>query len=213
MKTIITILLMVLLTCASSTFADDRFELSGTYSYLHFDPSISGLSARSFNPGGGGGIALNFLKILGLKAEVMDYTSASYTKTFSSSVTFPDGGFVPAGTYSATGNFYTALAGPTLRLPVPKVKPFGELLFGASGTNGYKNLGNAIIRSGGTIDRIPNQHPFTMAAGLGLDISISKRFSIRPAEVDYVLTLYSNPLTKTSQQNNFRYCGGMVFKF
>lgn len=32
-------------------------------------------------------------------------------------------------------------------------------------------------------------------------------------EFDYILTLYSNPLTKTNQQNNFRYCGGIILKF
>jgi len=52
-----------------------------------------------------------------------------------------------------------------------------------------------------------------MAVGGGLDISLSSRISIRPVEFDYVLTRYTNPLTSTNNQNNFRYCGGIVFKF
>ena len=52
-----------------------------------------------------------------------------------------------------------------------------------------------------------------MAVGGGLDISVSHRVSIRPVEFDYVLSRYSNPLTSTNNQNNFRYVGGIVFKF
>ena len=203
-------ILLVGATCAS---AQDRFEISGTYSYLHFDPTVTGLSARTFNAGGGGGIAINFLKIFAIKGEVMGYASTSFTKTYTSPETLPNGGVIPAGTYTAEGNMFTALAGPVLRLPIPKVKPFGEALFGISRTNGYTNLQNAIIAGGGTISRTSTDHPFTMALGGGVDVAVSDRFSIRLAEVDYVLSLYSNPLTSTSQQNNFRYCGGLVLKF
>jgi len=33
------------------------------------------------------------------------------------------------------------------------------------------------------------------------------------AEVDYFLTRYTNPITSTNNQNNFRYLGGVVFRF
>jgi hypothetical protein len=52
-----------------------------------------------------------------------------------------------------------------------------------------------------------------MAFGGGLDISVSQRISIRPIEIDYLLTRYTNPLTSTNNQNNFRYLGGVVLKF
>ena len=52
-----------------------------------------------------------------------------------------------------------------------------------------------------------------MAMGGGLDVSVSERISIRLLEIDYVLTRYTNPLTSTNNQNNFRYLGGVVFKF
>lgn len=203
----------IVLICTSRAFAQDRFEVYGVYSYLHFDPTVTGLSSRNFNAGGGAGIALNFFKIFGLKAEAVGYASVPFTKTYTSTQTLPGGGTIPAGTYSAQGNMFTALAGPVVRLPIPKVKPFGEALFGVSRTNGYSNLHNAIVAGGGTIARAPTEIPFTMALGGGVDIAISDRISFRPAEVDYVLTLYSNPLTNSSQQHNFRYCGGIVLKF
>jgi hypothetical protein len=52
-----------------------------------------------------------------------------------------------------------------------------------------------------------------MALGGGLDVSAGKHLAIRLGEFDYVLSRYSNPLTSTSNQNNFRYCGGLVLKF
>jgi len=52
------------------------------------------------------------------------------------------------------------------------------------------------------------QHPFTMALGGGLDIKVSTNFSIRPIEIDYILTRYTNPLTSTNNQNSFRYSAG-----
>jgi hypothetical protein len=120
---------------------------------------------------------------------------------------------IPAGTYTSQSNMFTYLFGPVLRIPIPKVVPFGEILFGGSNTNGYVNLSKTIIAGGGTISKAPTQHPFTMDVGGGVDISVSHRVSIRPIEIDYLLTRYTNPLTSTNNQNSFRYCGGIVFKF
>ncbi len=206
------ILFGMVLLFGTTAFAQDRVEVFGEYSYLRFNPTLTGLNTRSFN-GGGGGVSLNFLKIFAVKGEFMGYGSTSWTRTFVSSVTIPGFGTIPAGSYTSQGNMFTYLFGPVIRIPIPKVTPFGELLFGGSNTNGYVNLVNSINAGGGRISRSPNQHPFTMALGGGLDISVSKRFSIRPVEVDYVLSRYSNPLTNTNNQNNFRYLGGIVIKF
>lgn len=206
------IVLGVLIVCATSAFGQDRFEISGVYSYLHFDPTLAGTGPLTFNAGGGGGIGLNFLAIFGLKAEFMGYSSTTFTRTFPVPVILP-GGVIPAGTYQAHGNMYTALAGPEIRIPIPKVKPFGEILFGISGSNGYTNLNKSVVAAGGPSLSIRSEHPFTMAVGGGVDISVTHRVSIRPVEADYLLTLFNNPLTNKSQQNNFRYCGGLVLKF
>jgi hypothetical protein len=127
-------------------------------------------------------------------------------------VVIPGSGIIPAGTYSAQGNMFTYMGGPLLRIPLPLLKPFGEVLFGASNTDGYSNLAKQINAAGGTLS-VASQHPFTLAAGGGLDLSVSHRLAIRLGEFDYVLTRYSNPLTNSGSQNNFRYCGGVVLKF
>jgi hypothetical protein len=191
--------------------AEDRFEIYGDYSYLHFSPSIAGMSSRSFN-GGGAGVTLYFLKIFGIKADFQGYGSTTFTRTYNGTVVLPGGGTIPAGSYTSQGNMFTYLAGPELRLPIPKVKPFVEVLVGGSYTNAYVNFSNVINHAGGSVN-LGNQHPFTMAAGGGLDVDVSKRLAIRLGEIDYVLSRYSNPLTSTNNQNNLRYCGGLILKF
>ena len=185
---------------AQESYQVDRAEVFLEYSYLRFSPTITDLSSRSFN-GGGGGAQLNFLKILGIKADFMGYGTTTFSRT------------VGGVTYHASANMYTYMFGPVIRIPIWRVKPFGEVLFGASHTNGYVNLNNAIVAGGGVISSTPTQNPFTMAVGGGVDVAISKHFAIRPGEFNYVLTRYSNPLTSTNNQHNFRYCGGLIFKF
>lgn len=188
-----------------------RADIFGEYSYLHFSPTIGGTESTSFN-GGGGGADLYFLKIFGIKADFMGYADTTVTKTYNTPVIVPGRGTIPAGTYTVQANMSTYLFGPVLRIPLPVVKPFGEVLFGSSSTDAYVNLTKAIDANGGTIST-PSQHPFTLAAGGGVDVSVSHHLAIRLGEFDYVLTRYTNPLTSTNNQNNFRYTGGVILKF
>jgi hypothetical protein len=108
---------------------------------------------------------------------------------------------------------FTYQFGPVVRIQLHDLTVFGETLFGGSHTNGYGNLERAIDSGGGTLPVSGIQHPFSMAAGGGLDISLSKHVAMRVAEFDYFLTRYTNPITSTNRQNNFRYLMGFVFRF
>jgi opacity protein-like surface antigen len=82
------------------------------------------------------------------------------------------------------------------------VTPFGQVLFGVAHT------GRALLAT-------PNsQNAFAMTVGGGLDYRLSSHFSIRPAELDYLLTRF-NEFTNTSaqSQNNLRVSTGIVFRF
>jgi hypothetical protein len=61
------------------------------------------------------------------------------------------------------------------------------------------------------ITKAPTAEAFAMSFGGGIDIPINHVVSFRPAEVSYLLTRFSNPLTKTNNQNNFRYSVGISF--
>jgi len=209
-----TIMFAALLLSSTVAFAQEetqRVELFGEYSYLRFNPTLPHLNNRSFN-GGGGGATFNFTRYLGIKAELMGYGSTSFTTTVDAPIATPKG-TIPAGTFNSQGNMFTYLFGPVVKVPLSRITPFGELLFGGSNSNGYGNLSKAIIAGGGTISASGTQHPFTMAFGGGLDVHINHNFSIRPIELDWVLTRYTNPLTNTNNQNSFRYTAGVVYRF
>lgn len=213
-------LLGVVMLFATSAYAQDdkKLEVFGEYSYLRFNPTLSYLKNRSFN-GGGGGVQYNFNHYLGIKAEFMGYGSTNFT--------------IPAGTYNipklspnpivlsapitTQGNMFTYLFGPVVRVPLSKVTPFGELLFGGSNSNAYANEVKGICNNFTCIASASSlsgtQHPFALALGGGLDIKLSEQFSVRPIEIDYVLTRFTNPLTSTNNQNSFRYSAGVVFHF
>jgi hypothetical protein len=210
------LLLGLLLLSESATFAQERpkrVDVFVEYSYLRFNPTLPRLNNRSFN-GGGGGLTFYFTRNLGIKAEFMGYGSTTWGTTLVSPVVTPRG-TIPAGTYSTQANMFTYLFGPVVRIPTSRVTPFAELLFGGSNSNGYANFTRAVNVAGGTLNASTSgtQHPFTMAVGGGLDIGVSRRFVVRPVELDYVLTRYTNPTTSTNNQNHFRYAGGVVFRF
>jgi len=199
------------LLCGTSLFAQgERWNLYGDYSYIQFNPTISGAQSRAFN-GGGGGIQYNFAKILGIRADFQGYGSTQWTLTASSPIVTPHG-TIPAGTFKSNGNMFTYLFGPVVRLPFGRLVVNGELLFGQSNTNGYGSLETAINNAGGNVQVTGTQHPFTMMLGGGVDVSLNHHIALRLADLDYVLTRYTNPLTSTNNQNSFRYVGGIIFK-
>jgi hypothetical protein len=203
---------------ATAGFAQEeasKFDIFGEYAYLRFNPSLPGLNSRNFN-GGGGGATYFFGDHFGIKGELLGYASTTWTETFNLPVVVtPHGttGTIPAGTYSASGDMFTYQFGPVVRMPWHNASIFGETLFGGSNTNGYGNLSKAIDLGGGTLSVSGNQHPFSMSVGGGIDLNVSKRFSVRVAELDYFLTRYTNPITSTNNQNNFRYLAGFVYRF
>ncbi len=203
----------VLLATATAALAqsDERFDLYGDYSYIQFNPSLTGQQSRAFN-GGGGGVQFNFLHFLGLRADFQGYGSTSWTVTYAGPVVTPHG-TAPAGTFVSNGNMFTYLFGPVIRVPLHRLTVYGDLLFGQSNTNGYGNLAKEIDAAGGTIEISGTQHPFTMDVGGGLDLNLNKNIALRLGEVDYMLTRYTNPIISTNNQNSFRYLGGIVFKF
>jgi len=50
-----------------------------------------------------------------------------------------------------------------------------------------------------------------MEFGGGIDIPINHVVTFRPAEVNYLLTRFSNVFTGTNNQNNIHYAVGIVF--
>ena len=196
------------LALATTAFGQ-RFEVFGDYTYMRYNPTITGLNSRALN-GGGGGAQLNFAKIFGLKADFQGYMSTQTVVEVTSPIATSKG-IIPIGTDKSNATTFNNLL---RRIRICRIRPFGELLFGGTNTNLYAQLNNALIVNGGKIDASgSSQHPFAMALGVGLDVVVNRHFSLRVGEVDWLLTRFTNVWTNTNNQNNFRYLGGAVFTF
>ena len=207
-------LTLAAITFTAMAFAQDtpRWEVSGDYSYMQFNPTLSGLQSRAFN-GGGGGIQYNFGRFFAVKGDFQGYGSTHVTFTTTGPVVTPHG-IIPGGhTFSSNGNMFTYMFGPAVGIHAHKIYVYGEYLLGGSASNLYGNLSKSINAGGGTVTVVGSQHPFTQALGGGLDVSLNKHFALRLAEMDWVLTRYTNPINDTNNQHSFRYLGGVVFTF
>lgn len=205
----ITLAALAAMLFVSTAFAQ-RFEVYGDYSYLQFNPTIQGTNSRAFN-GGGGGFQANIGNYFGIKGDFQGYGSTTVTINVTSPIPTPDG-IIPIGTYSSRANMFTYLFGPVVQARAKKLRLFGEVLFGGSHTSGYVNLYNQAI-VGGMAAHNPDQHPFSMAVGGGVDVNLTPHIALRLGEFDWLLTRYTNVFTSTNNQNSFRYLGGVVFQF
>jgi hypothetical protein len=208
------VLICMTMGLAANLAAQDvpRFEIGGNYSFMQYNPTVSGLQSRSFN-GGGGTVQWNFARWFGIKGDFQGYGSTSWTAHYAGPIVNPLGTTIPAGTYTSQGNMFTYMFGPTASVHHEKFTAFAEVLLGGSNSTLYGNLQKTIDANGGTLAAIGSQHPFTMAVGGGFDLNVHKHIALRLGEFDYVMTRYTNPLTSTNNQNNFRYLGGVVFRF
>jgi hypothetical protein len=91
-----------------------------------------------------------------------------------------------------------------------------ETLFGGAHSNTYQNLQHNICVNPGTCltTANPSNNAWDFIIGGGFDIPLTKSIAIRPAQFDFVLTRFGNGFTKgNNNQSNFRYNGGIVFRF
>jgi hypothetical protein len=207
-KIILSAASIVLLVVAAAAQEFPKVEVGGNYSYLRFAPSGPYTKGHSLN-GGGGSVVYNWNEYLGIKADLQGYTSNTTGFNIPANPTFPNG-----LNGNVQGNMFTYLFGPQFKVRAHKIQPFGHLLFGGAHTNVYgnafKTLCQPIAGNCGTT-KAPTAQAFALDFGGGVDIPINKTVSFRPAEIDYLMTRFSNPFTKTSNQNNFRYSVGIVF--
>jgi len=193
------------LAFGGSALAQDKAEVSVDYSYSRFNPSSSLADDQNLN-GGGGSFAYYWKDLFGVKADFQGY--ASTTTHF----TVPTGNAnVPAGTYSVNGNLFTYLFGPVIQPRKAKIAPYGQILFGAAHSNVYSNLFHVSSAAGSA----PSNNAFAMAVGGGLDLKLTRHWTLRPVEADYLLTNFNSDFVSGGNrvQNNFRYAAGVTFRF
>jgi opacity protein-like surface antigen len=174
-----------------------KAEIAFGYSFINVHPEYPQISSFNLN-GGGAAFVYNVTSLIGIKAEFMDYTGGGGAQLRKLGYTG-----------NVSGNFFTYEFGPQIKKHSGRFQPFGEALFGAAHSGVYGTIFNAIngIQAAGN-----SNNAFAMELGGGLDIPVTPHISIRPAEVDYLLTEFSNNKAGATQ-NNFRYMLGVNIGF
>jgi hypothetical protein len=209
MKLTNALLLLTTLFLAMTTWAQEwpKVELGADYSYLRFAPSGPYTKGHSLN-GGGGSLDYNWNEYLGIKLDLQGYTSNTTGFNIPPNSAFPRGLIG-----NVQGNMFTYLIGPQFKVRAHMIQPFAHLLFGGAHTNVYGNAFKTLcgpLTGNCAVTRAPTAEAFAMEFGGGLDIPINKKISFRPAQIDYLLTRFSNPFTKTNNQNNLHFSAGIV---
>src|SRR5580692_5687082 len=111
------------------------------------------------------------------------------------------GGFLAtsSGNGAFAGAGFTYLFGPRVNFRRGRVTPFAQILFGGVRTT------DGIAQSTGT------ENNFAMTAGGGIDFKVSRHVSFRPVQAEYFMTKIPDGLN--NRQDNFRFGGGVVFRF
>lgn len=159
-------------------------ELGMDYNYVRTNAPPGGCGCFSMN-GGDGWIAFKFAHSVAAVAQLAVQHASNI-----------------GGSTDLTLTSY--LFGPRYSRAVTKrVVPFGQVLLGGTHADGSLAPGSDGVA--GT----PNA--FALSAGGGMDVGVSRRLAIRPADVEYFLTRFANGVN--DHQNNFRFSAGVVFRF
>jgi len=199
----------------SAAFAQDyaKIEVPLNYSFMRFNPENSNIVSGFSMNGGGGGVAVYVNHWLGIEADFQGYASLNKTFSFPATANSP----CPNGcSAKSSGDLFTYNVGPIMKLRAEHWEPFVETLFGGAHSNTYNNLQHNICVNPGTCvsSHTPSNNAFDFIIGGGIDIPVSKSIAIRPAQFDFVLTRFGNSFTHGNQnQSNWRYNGGVVFRF
>jgi len=212
MKLTTVILSGFVLLLGNSTLAQDypKVEVPAFYSYMRLNPENSNIISGFSLNGGGGGVTVNVNHFFGIEVEFAGYQSLSKTFDFPATANSP----CPIGCrVTADANLFTYNIGPIFKYRSRHFEPFVETMFGGAHSNTYQNLFKACQAACSTTTN-PSNNAFDFIIGGGIDIPVGRHIAIRPVQFDYVLTRFGNGFTKGNQnQSNFRYNGGIVFRF
>lgn len=187
MKLRIVVSVLALLTiCGGTAYAQEtpKVDIFAGYSYVRENPGTSGAGSFSLN---GGSASVTY--------HVKDWVSA--VADFGG---YHNGNILGAG---VDGTLSTYLFGPRVSYRSYRhFTPFAEALFGVA------HAGASI--AGGSLG---SQNAFAMTIGGGVDYRLTNRFSLRPLQVDYLMTRFPEGTPNNQTQNNLRASTGIVIHF
>lgn len=171
-----------------------KLDLFGGYSYMRANPSGGALASFNMN-GGEASLAYNANSWLSGVVDIGGYHT-------SRDITLPCTLTSCPAEQHFEGNTWTYLFGPRLSYRhLGRFTPFGQVLFGVA-----HDTSNVLLTS--------NQTHFAMTLGGGVDYRLAHRLSLRPLQVDYLLTHFDEfGASSRPTQNNLRLSTGVVLHF
>jgi opacity protein-like surface antigen len=184
-------LLALSLVFSFAASAQEKVDAYLGYSYVH-QSFANGLTTFNLN-GGVGQVAVYPTSWFGIVGEIGAYAPGT--------IAIPS---IPES-INPSGAQLSYMFGPRIAFRHGRLQPYVQGLFGGYHTS----------QSLAQVQGAANQNSFAMAIGGGVDLKISHHFAIRLAQVDYFMTRLNNSALSTSSitQNNFRYSGGIIFRF
>jgi opacity protein-like surface antigen len=160
-----------------------KVDVFAGYSYVQANPSTATLDSFHLNGGSVSG-AYHFTNWLSGVADFGAYTNGNI------------------GREGFGGTMSTYLFGPRISYRhFRRITPFGQVLFGVARTNA-----SAFFTSS-------SQNGFAMTAGGGVDLRLADHWSLRPLQVEYLLTRFQEASVGNQTQNDLRVSTGLVFRF
>jgi opacity protein-like surface antigen len=211
MKTVLYLLALGVFSSLGLRAQEDtpKADLFLGYSLLRYN-SAQTIPAFSAN-GGIGTFAWNFNQHFAVEAELGGYHNGNVNN------------------FQFDSTSFSYLFGPRVSLGRHKrIDPYVHILFGgqdfhtsiaASSILIVNPLGNVTLSDG---RYKTSQNTFAMAVGGGLDIRLTKRFTLRPVQFDYYMTRFEAPsvtepigttVASARSQHDTRYAAGVAFNF
>lgn len=166
----------------TSPVASHEVNIAVTYNALHSDSNIGDF----WQQGGGIDLFAEFYRGLGITASLSGMRTSNIHGSGVNMTTI------------------TEVFGPRYRWRTAsqKLSLFGEALLGES------HASDSVFPS--PSGAVTEFNTFALQIGGGADIRVSKRFAVRPIQVDWLRTQFPN--SATNVQNNVRFAAGIVFK-
>lgn len=188
-QTVMIRLLLALVTFCAAVEAQEtpKIDLALSYSYVHVSASpTSGLGTQSLH---GGALSASYrLKSWLRIAGDVGLTTAGYRNSDIVGI-------------SLRGTQSTYLVGPRLVYSLGRITPFAQGLFGVAHANA------------GMFGTSSKQTKFAYAIGGGFDYRLTKRFALRPLQVEYLRTNFYELQNSQLTQKDLRASTGIVVRF
>jgi hypothetical protein len=173
---------------AQETAPTPQAEVGFNYGFTRVN---SGGTVPGFTQNGGSGtFEYNINKVLGVVADLGGYHNGDINN------------------FQIDNTAFTYLFGPRFNWRTSRLTPYVQMLVGGARLSAsyFDPTTNARVTG--------HQNGFAAALGGGIDIKMTQHISVKPIQLEYLMTQDPSPFSDLPHtQNNLRYSAGVLFRF